>query len=265
MAFERDGIGHEEIRPGHSGLVAVGTLACPGCDAPVSPGDRPLRSDRRRRVPVLRALRPRARLPLAGDADAPGARRDPPARVDSLGVRRRQRERQRLGVGAGAQRLVGLDRLLEGDRRRRRWTPGRSSVFGAICTCSGCAARACRWPAGRGRRPSARRRRPSRRCWPPRSSCTPWRRRAVKAPNAACAHRQRERRRDRARPPRPSRPRSASAAGRPRVEDQQVDAAEEVGRRVVLADHLHREDVLALRAARAGRARPAAATMTGAA
>ena len=43
MAFERDGIGHEEIRPGHSGLVAVGTLACPGCDAPVSPGDRPLR------------------------------------------------------------------------------------------------------------------------------------------------------------------------------------------------------------------------------
>ena len=23
--------------------VAVGTLACPGCDAPVSPGDRPLR------------------------------------------------------------------------------------------------------------------------------------------------------------------------------------------------------------------------------
>jgi len=43
MAFERDGIGHEEIRPGHSGLVAVGTLACPGCDAPVAPVDRPLR------------------------------------------------------------------------------------------------------------------------------------------------------------------------------------------------------------------------------
>jgi hypothetical protein len=42
MAFERDGIGHEEIRPGHSGLLAVGTLACPRCDAPVSPGDRPL-------------------------------------------------------------------------------------------------------------------------------------------------------------------------------------------------------------------------------
>jgi hypothetical protein len=42
MAFERDGIGHEEIRPGHSGLLAVGTLACPHCDAPVSPGDRPL-------------------------------------------------------------------------------------------------------------------------------------------------------------------------------------------------------------------------------
>ena len=42
MAFERDGIGHEEIRPGHSGLLAAGTLACPRCDAPVSPGDRPL-------------------------------------------------------------------------------------------------------------------------------------------------------------------------------------------------------------------------------
>ena len=36
MAFERDGIGHEEIRPGHSGLIAVGTLACPRCDAPVA-------------------------------------------------------------------------------------------------------------------------------------------------------------------------------------------------------------------------------------
>ena len=42
MAFERDGIGHEEIRPGHSGLLATGTLACPHCDAPVSPGDRAL-------------------------------------------------------------------------------------------------------------------------------------------------------------------------------------------------------------------------------
>jgi hypothetical protein len=42
MAFERDGIGHEEIRPGHSGLLAVGTLACPHCDLPVSPGDEPL-------------------------------------------------------------------------------------------------------------------------------------------------------------------------------------------------------------------------------
>ena len=39
MAFERDGIGHEEIRPGHSGLLAVGTLACPRCDLPVAPGD----------------------------------------------------------------------------------------------------------------------------------------------------------------------------------------------------------------------------------
>ena len=43
MAFERDGIEHEEIRPGHSGLIAVGTLACSRCDAPVSPGDRALR------------------------------------------------------------------------------------------------------------------------------------------------------------------------------------------------------------------------------
>ena len=42
-SFDRDGIGHEEIRPGHSGLIAVGTLACPRCDAPVSPGDRALR------------------------------------------------------------------------------------------------------------------------------------------------------------------------------------------------------------------------------
>jgi len=42
MAFERDGIGHEEIRPGHAGLIAVGTLACPHCDAPVAPGERPL-------------------------------------------------------------------------------------------------------------------------------------------------------------------------------------------------------------------------------
>jgi DNA-directed RNA polymerase subunit RPC12/RpoP len=43
MAFERDGIGHEEIRRSHSGLLAVGTLACRRCDAPVSPGERPLR------------------------------------------------------------------------------------------------------------------------------------------------------------------------------------------------------------------------------
>jgi len=42
-SFDRDGIGHEEIRPGHAGLIAVGTLACPRCDAPVSPGDRALR------------------------------------------------------------------------------------------------------------------------------------------------------------------------------------------------------------------------------
>jgi hypothetical protein len=42
MAFERDGIGHEEIRRGHSGLLAVGTLACPRCDLPVAPGERPL-------------------------------------------------------------------------------------------------------------------------------------------------------------------------------------------------------------------------------
>jgi hypothetical protein len=36
-------VAHEEIRPGHSGVLATGTLACSHCDAPVSPGDRPLR------------------------------------------------------------------------------------------------------------------------------------------------------------------------------------------------------------------------------
>ena len=42
-SFDRDGIQHEEIRRGHSGLLAIGTLACPRCDAPVSPGETPLR------------------------------------------------------------------------------------------------------------------------------------------------------------------------------------------------------------------------------
>jgi hypothetical protein len=40
--LDRDGIQHEELRQGHAGLLAVGTLACPRCDAPVAPGERPL-------------------------------------------------------------------------------------------------------------------------------------------------------------------------------------------------------------------------------
>jgi hypothetical protein len=52
MAFQRDGsdpirgerIGRldGEHRLGHSTLLATGTLACPHCDAPVSPGARSL-------------------------------------------------------------------------------------------------------------------------------------------------------------------------------------------------------------------------------
>ena len=34
---------HQELRPARSTLVAAGTLACPRCDAPVAPGDTPLR------------------------------------------------------------------------------------------------------------------------------------------------------------------------------------------------------------------------------
>jgi hypothetical protein len=34
-----DGITHVERRIAHSSLVAVGTLACPSCDAPVALGD----------------------------------------------------------------------------------------------------------------------------------------------------------------------------------------------------------------------------------
>ena len=37
-----------------------------------------------------------------------------------------ERERQRLAVGARAQRVGVLDQLLERDRHRRRWRPGRS-------------------------------------------------------------------------------------------------------------------------------------------
>ena len=68
-----------------------------------------------------------------------------------------------------------------------------------------------------------------------------------KAPNAAGAERQRERRRHRAAHlGRRDRGRRRLRRGL-RVEDQQVDATEVVGRRVVLADHLHRQHVLALR------------------
>jgi hypothetical protein len=38
VAFHR--ITHLEKRPSRTGLVATGTLACPHCDAPVSPGER---------------------------------------------------------------------------------------------------------------------------------------------------------------------------------------------------------------------------------
>jgi len=50
MAFHRDadpiggervGTTHQEIRV-RSKIVAAATLACPRCDAPVAPGDRPL-------------------------------------------------------------------------------------------------------------------------------------------------------------------------------------------------------------------------------
>jgi len=53
MAFHRSGegadpvrgerIGHAEHRIAHSTVLAAGTFACPACDAPVLPGDRPLR------------------------------------------------------------------------------------------------------------------------------------------------------------------------------------------------------------------------------
>jgi hypothetical protein len=33
---------HEERRRAGAGRLATGTLACPACDAPVAPGDRPL-------------------------------------------------------------------------------------------------------------------------------------------------------------------------------------------------------------------------------
>lgn len=38
----RLGGAHEERRVTRSSQLAVGTLACPACDAPVSPGDAPL-------------------------------------------------------------------------------------------------------------------------------------------------------------------------------------------------------------------------------
>jgi uncharacterized paraquat-inducible protein A len=57
MAFQRSGegsdpvrgerIGHTEHRIAHSTVLAAGTFACPECDAPVSPGARPLRPKER--------------------------------------------------------------------------------------------------------------------------------------------------------------------------------------------------------------------------
>jgi hypothetical protein len=37
-----DHLGHEERRSVRSSHLATGTLACPGCDAPVAPGAGPL-------------------------------------------------------------------------------------------------------------------------------------------------------------------------------------------------------------------------------
>ena len=95
MAFQRDGsdpvrgerIGRldGEHRLGHSTLLASGTLACPHCDAPVSPGAARAGAARHRRVPVLRARRRRPRLPVAGDAGAPGVTSRSPARSETLG------------------------------------------------------------------------------------------------------------------------------------------------------------------------------------
>ncbi len=87
MAFQRDGsdpirgerIGRldGEHRLGHSTLLAAGTLACPHCDAPVSPGPRALAPRDFVACPYCGARRRRPRLPVARDAGAPGVRRDP--------------------------------------------------------------------------------------------------------------------------------------------------------------------------------------------
>src|SRR5437764_15449446 len=38
-----DEVSHEEHRVARTGIVAVGTLACPSCDAPVAIGETPVR------------------------------------------------------------------------------------------------------------------------------------------------------------------------------------------------------------------------------
>jgi hypothetical protein len=46
-------VGHFEKRiERRSQVVALGTLACPACDAPVAPGERPLRPSEALRCPV---------------------------------------------------------------------------------------------------------------------------------------------------------------------------------------------------------------------
>ena len=64
---------------------------------------------------LTRATRALSIVHARAAAGAPARGAGAPVRC-GLGRRRRQRERQRLAVRPGAQRLVGLDRLLEADR-----------------------------------------------------------------------------------------------------------------------------------------------------
>ena len=78
----------------------------------------------------------------------------------ALGRRGRERERQRLASSAGAQRVGGADVLLERDRHRGRWTPGRSTLrLARTRPAAAPGARTRRWSGGRDRSPSAPRRR----------------------------------------------------------------------------------------------------------
>ena len=112
--------------------------------------------------------------------------RTPPLRF-LYGVGGRQRERQRLAVGAGAQRLVGADRLLEGDRHRvvgHRRVPGR--LRERDLQRLGQRERAVGQPA-RSRSATASRHRRSRSRSPSSTPCTPAPRPGTKAPKLAFA------------------------------------------------------------------------------